>query len=145
MTGLPLAARQIRADLVAIRVWKLMMFKRAVSNNWPWRSDPRDPQERFVREHHVTLWNRVNIAGKSECLEIVQKLGFEKCYVVRSAEFRQIGEVIRLEIKILKIIDGVAQAAGDGVAAVERFLAEREVKDRFMLQASAFSSNHMPW
>ncbi len=91
-----------------------------------------------MRKHHVTLWNRVNIARESERLEIVQKLRFEKWFAVGSAQFCQISEVVWAKFKILEIIDRVAQAAGNGIAAIERLLAKGEVKDRLMLQHLLF-------
>src|ERR1700730_13940153 len=91
-----------------------------------------------MRKHHVTLRDRVNVAGESKSLQIVEKLEFEERHAVRAAQLRKVGEVIRLKFKILQVIDGVTQAAGDGVASLEWFLAKREVEDRFVLQHPLF-------
>ena len=53
-------------------------------------------------------------------------------------EFRKIGEVIGSKCKILKVIDSVAQAAGDGIATVEWLLPKGEVKYRLMLKHLLF-------
>src|ERR1700692_3499636 len=91
-----------------------------------------------MREHHVTLRDRVNVAGESKGLQIVEKLEFEERHAVGAAQLRKVGEIIRLKFKILKVIDGVTQAACDGVASLERLLAKREVEDRFVLQHPLF-------
>src|ERR1700738_3144170 len=91
-----------------------------------------------MREYHVSLGNRIDVTSKPQCLEIVQKFIFKQWFAVRSLEFGKIGKLVRMEAEVLTVIDGITQAASDGVTAVERLLAKKQVEYRLMLQHGLF-------
>ena len=91
-----------------------------------------------MQEYDVSLGNCIDITTKSQPLEIVQKFIFKQWFAVRSLEFGKIGKIVRMEPEVLKEIDGITQAASDGVTAVERLLAKKQVEYRLMLQHGLF-------
>ena len=81
-----------------------------------------DHHQRLLGEHRCALGNGVDIAGKAEISEIVQKLLAEQ---VPAAE---ISDVLLGEMQVLDVVDQLLQSRRNGEAAAVGHLAEEHVE-----------------
>ena len=85
-----------------------------------WRNDL---DERLSREDNRSLRNCVDIPGKMEASQILQKI------VIEQTETSQVFDILRRKMKIAYVVDYLLQAAGYGIASVAWVVAVKSIKD----------------
>ena len=99
----------MRAALVAIRLWWLMILRMA--------------DERLAGKDHGSLRDRPDAARELEMSEIIKEV------LVKDPESAQIGDVLRGKVKLLDIIDQLFDAAHDGISAAAGVIAVESIED----------------
>ena len=81
-----------------------------------------DDDQRLFGKHRRPLRNGVNIAGKAEVPQVIQKFLAEQ---IPSPEIR---DVRLCEVQVLDVVDKLLQSGRDGKASAVRHLAEKYVE-----------------
>ena len=143
-TGSPLAARQTRAALVAISVWKLMMLSSArLERAAPGGCGPRTRSERLVREDDRALGHRVDVARRSAARagrrgSRARTAACRRCPL----SARQVREVVVVEAEALEVARApCARPQATVKPPPKGLLAEDEVEDRLALGRRPTSSS----
>ena len=92
---------------------------------------PADPHQRLLGKDHRPFRHGIDVAGRLERAEEVEKGRLEQRPAVVSAERRQVRHVRDAKARILKVLDRRGQPCGDRVAAVKRAMPKGQMKDRF--------------
>ena len=78
---------------------------------------------RLSWEHHGTLRNRVDISGKSEVSQILQKV------LLENTQRSQILDILRLKAKLLDILDHLLQSRRDGISAATGIVSVKGIEN----------------
>ncbi len=81
-------------------------------------------QDRLVGKEHGSFRHRVNGAGETKLLQIVQQLGFEAAAVCQPLEF------LGLESQVFQVLQHLLQSGGDEKASRWRQFAHEEFEHR---------------
>ena len=127
--------RETRAAFVAISVWKLTMFSRAVSRIWHWRIGPRTRTS--------GCWERPPYLPESRRRRIrIPMLRGTSRSRGRTAAGRRSRSAPRdsrdrpRRSESSEVVDGKSQAGRDRVTARKRVLAKEQMKDRLLFVAA---------
>ena len=138
ITGSPCAARQTRAALVAMSVWKLMMLSSAVSTSCACSDGPRTRSERLLRKDDRAFRDRIEIAAPLQGTQIFQKRRVEERCAIAASEGSEVSDLVIRERERIEKVDRVTEPARHAEAASERALAKDEMKDRLLVLHAIF-------
>jgi hypothetical protein len=80
------------------------------------------------------LGHRIEIDGQPQPGEILQKRLIKQRLSISPLECGEVRQIVRRKVELPAIIDDAGQPAGNAESPLERLLAERELKDGFVLQ-----------